>query len=158
MFADSGRHTYEGTLAVLYTRKRSQRVGLLDRMLEEAIKPEWYRPSYHLYLDDAERSYGRVPVIRMGSCPKGIDPSCAGLIHQDGPKNGHKVRVRVTVTPYKNGLGGDGVRAVGECLEDHEAVHPNPPFPPSHDPKTAVAEVVGTVNKAVAETHRIIGS
>lgn len=158
MFTDSGRHTYEGTFAVLHTRKRSSSVGLLDRMLEEAIKPEWYRPRYFLYLDDAPKAYGKhTPSIRLSGLPKGLDARCAGPILRDGVKTDHRVRIRVTVTPFQNGLGGEGVRAVGECLEDHEVTPLNPPFPPQHDPKAALAEVVGTVNEAVAETHRMLG-
>jgi hypothetical protein len=142
----TGRHTYEGELGVLRIRKRSRRRGLLNAMLDEAAHPAFYQPSFHLYLTDLPQVHGHIRAIRMTSLPKGLEECCAGPIARTF-EGGHRVRITVTVKPFANGLGGDGIRAVGECLEDHSVVPLNHWEPP--DPKQEVARVFGAVSEAV---------
>lgn len=96
-----GRQEIDGVLHVLraagpdYRRKRNRRTP---------------RPPLLYYVVVPRESGGHRFHVRFKNV-RGVDASCEG----------HPVRLRLTVKePYRNGLGADAIRAVGECLVPEE--------------------------------------
>lgn len=72
----------------------------------------YYAPMYWVACTDRPSIRDRHYLVKFHSMPRGLSRFC----------HGHPVRVTCTLKPWSNGLGGWGLRPVGECLTPEEDV------------------------------------